>query len=529
MNLLKNQQTAETIDAVYLDLEDLLMENIARHLSDWNQTIDTDRWLMKKLAEIGALNKENIKIIAKMAGIGQRAAEEILYELADEVIDELEPGFMQLAKAGYIDETFEVPKSDNVTQVMEKMVSQAKDKLNLTNTTMLHKAQDAFKGLARNIAKNAIEIMNNNTAAVVTGAESRQQALQRAIKQFANEGITGFVDKRGRNWTPEAYVNMCMRTTVASTAHEIQTARCEDYGIDLIEIDSHSGARPKCAKDQGKIYDLKNGSGHIEDLYGKEIEYYPWNSSSYGEPDGILGINCRHHKYPFVPNVSVQTYFPTKDMDANNKLYKETQVQRAMERDIRKQKRACMMYDKVGDQDAFEEASAKLKEKEKRLENYLDGHKDLHRRKDREQVVGFDKSISKKVTAANKRYTKAQNTDTIPIKDTIIHKSVGAKFKNYKVIDKETDIEYEFAPGTRIQNSEVFAGKGTKHTLHDGVAEGLTKEYGGEPSKWQHAKGFGVLLDAETGEEYQAEVHWFQEETVGKVKFKVKRWLDDEG
>lgn len=30
------------------------------------------------------------------------------------------------------------------------------------------------------------------------------------------------------------------------------------------------------------------------------------------------------------------------------------------------------------------------------------------------------------------------------------------------------------------------------------------------------------------GEERKAEVHWFQEETVGKVKFKVKRWIDED-
>lgn len=118
---------------------------------------------------------------------------------------------------------------------------------------------------------------------------------------------------------------------------------------------------------------------------------------------------------------------------------------------------------------------------------------------------------------------------TIKVKDTIIGRSVGAKFKNYKVIDKTTGVEYEFAPGTRIQNSEVFAGNGTKHPLHEGVAEGLTREFGGTPTKWQHAKGNGILLDRETGEEYSAEVHWFQEESVGKVKLKVKRWLDDEG
>lgn len=126
-----------------------------------------------------------------------------------------------------------------------------------------------------------------------------------------------------------------------------------------------------------------------------------------------------------------------------------------------------------------------------------------------------------------KGVVKSGKNDTIKLKDIIIHRSVGAKARNYKVVDRTTGIEYEFAPGTHVQNAEVFAGKGTKHPLHGGVPEGLTEEYGGDVSKWQHAKGEGILVGEDTGEEYPAEVHWFQEESVGKVKFKVKRWLDE--
>ena len=72
----------------------------------------------------------------------------------------------------------------------------------------------------------------------------------------------------------------------------------------------------------------------------------------------------------------------------------------------------------------------------------------------------------------------------------------------------------------------MFAGHKVKKPLNEEVAEGLAREFGGEPSKWQHAKGIGTVNY--NGEEVKAEVHWFQEETVGKVKFKVKRWLDDE-
>ena len=367
MNLLNNQQAAEAVDSVFIELEAQLMQNIARHLRDWEKPIDTDKWLMQKLAEIGKLNKENIKTIAQMSGLSQTVAEHMLNELAEESISSIEPGFRQLVDRGLADKAVNVGKSKNVKQVTKTLRKQAKEAINLTNTTMLHKAQEAFKSLVQSTSQEALRIMNSNATSVITGAESRQQALRRTIRQFNEKGITGFVDKRGREWTPEAYVNMAMRTTAGRVANEMQTARCLDYGINLISIDSHSGARPKCAKDQGKIFDLNNGSGTTEDLNGKKIRYYPWRSSSYGEPDGLLGINCGHHKYPFVPGVNIQRYFPTDDLDANNKLYKQTQVQRALERDVRKQKRECMLYDTIGDKDAFEESAVKLKAKEAQL------------------------------------------------------------------------------------------------------------------------------------------------------------------
>lgn len=412
MDLLKNQQAAEVIDGIYLDIEAQIMLNMAKHLSDWKKPIDSDKWLAKKLAEIGKLNKENIKIIAELSGIGFEAAEEMLNELAQETLNALEPGFRRLAMSGYAKKAVDPKRSKTVKQVMSTLQKQAKDSLNLTNTTMLHKAQDAFKGLVKEVARQSLQIMNNSAGELISGAESRQQALRTAISRFNEKGITGFVDKRGRNWTPEAYVNMCLRTTSGNVANEIQTARCEDYGINLISIDAHSGARPKCAKDQGKIFDLNNGSGYTEDVHGNKIRYYPWNSSSYGEPDGLLGINCGHHKHPFVPGVSIQYYFPTEDMEANNELYKQTQVQRALERDVRKKKRECMMLSEVGDKEGFKEASVRLKASEAKLKSYVDGNANLHRRKDREQVVGFDKTLSASASAAAKKaFNKKQESE----------------------------------------------------------------------------------------------------------------------
>ena len=106
----------------------------------------------------------------------------------------------------------------------------------------------------------------------------------------------------------------------------------------------------------------------------------------------------------------------------------------------------------------------------------------------------------------------------------MIGRSIGAKAKNYDIIDKIDGSVYNFIEGTRILNAKVFAGyKGAK-PLYQETVDGLVEQYGGKPEKWQHCKGIGTL-NVEN-EEVRAEVHWFQEESVGKVKFKVKRWLD---
>ena len=415
MNLLENQQLAETIDSAYTDLEAMLMRNIIRHIKDYDQPIATDEWLLQKLAEIGKLNKENIKIIAQQAGISQTAAERILQDAAEDAIKSTDAGFRHLVRQGLVDEAVESGQSKTVKQMMKTLRNQAKDTLNVCNTTMLYKARDAFKKLVSAIASDAgeiaekqsfLDILGKHATATTIGAESRQQAVRKCIQEFNDKGIPAFVDRAGREWTPEAYVNMAMRNTARQTAEEMQSARCKDFGVNLIAIDSHSGARPKCAKDQGKIFDLNNGSGYTKDVYGKKIRYYAWKDSSYGEPDGILGINCGHHKWPFIPGVNVQRYFPTEDMGANNKLYKETQVQRALERDVRKQKRECMLFDELGDRDAFEKAAVKLKQKESKLKTYVDSKDHLHRRADREQVVGFGKRVSAEAIAADKRVKK---------------------------------------------------------------------------------------------------------------------------
>ena len=116
-----------------------------------------------------------------------------------------------------------------------------------------------------------------------------------------------------------------------------------------------------------------------------------------------------------------------------------------------------------------------------------------------------------------------EKDDTL-LEEFEIHRSFGAKAKNYWVYDPASGKYFSFVEGTKIRDPKVFAGKGGVRSLLPEVAEGLSKQIGGKPSEWQHCKGFGTIDRA--GEEWEVEVHWFQESSVGKHKFVVKAWLD---
>ena len=90
--------------------------------------------------------------------------------------------------------------------------------------------------------------------------------------------------------------------------------------------------------------------------------------------------------------------------------------------------------------------------------------------------------------------TRLDARGTMKLPDVEILRSLGAKSKNYDIYDPATGDYYRFKEGSRIQNREVFAGYGSRTSLHDRVVEGLSEQCGGDAKKWQHVKGFATLI-----------------------------------
>lgn len=405
---------SQGLSDLYTGLETDLIANIADWLKKGDLSASTPQWKMKLLAQLSALDKANIKTIAEYAGIAPELLSEALESAALSAIEELEPGFRELARNGIIDGC-EVPVEKTMAKSLVTYNRQARNSLNMVNTVMRYKAKSAAQKIVNDTAELAdkqsfLNMLNKATGKVVTGAESRQAAMRQCIKEMTAKGIPAFTDKLGREWSPEAYINMDIRTTANNVAHQAQFDRMDDYGLDFVEVSSHSGARPKCAKDQGKIFSRKNKDGYTTDLHGRKVKYYSWKKSSYGEPDGLLGINCGHHIYPFIPGLSYQAYFPKND-EENAKAYALSQRQRELERRVRKSKRECMTLDTLGDTEGFQKAAVTLRERQKALKQYC-ADNGLSYKADRTAVVGYNRSVAGK---AGKSVDKLYKSDIIKI------------------------------------------------------------------------------------------------------------------
>lgn len=135
----------------------------------------------------------------------------------------------------------------------------------------------------------------------------------------------------------ESAVRMNIITGVNQTCGKLQELRADEVKCDLMELSAYSGARPSHAKWQGKIVSRSGKKGY---LTLKDI--------GYGETTGFKGVNCHHDWLPYYPG-SARTYTQEQlDVWENEKVkyngkeyskYDATQIQRAMERKIRQDKK----------------------------------------------------------------------------------------------------------------------------------------------------------------------------------------------
>lgn len=442
----KIQDLSDPIESVYIAMTNELLVNIGRHITSPTWT-HTAAWEIQKLSELGQLTQENAAIINRWIKSLPQEIRDTMEETRRVALEDIEKQMERAAKAGYLTP----PERDSTVNVLQEYSQQAADQLNLVNTTMLRSSLDQYARMVQltaeieRQAEQTQEILNEAAGSVATGTETRTQALNRAIRRISEEGLAGFYDRAGRSWSPEAYVNMDIRTTVHNVAIQSVKNRMEDYNTQVFQVSAHAGARPLCYPFQGKLYSWNNTAGEIETGNGRMMHYEPLNSTSYGEPAGLFGINCGHYPIPIIPGVTIphaQDFVQPKEK--NDKQYAESQQQRALERKIRAAKRALEMGD------SSPEAKERVRAAQEEMRQFIKTT-GRTRRPDRESLYGGKKAPTppKNQRPENEKVNSQLTTEEPKVDKVMIP---------------------PFEPAKTREQAEAYAGRFAKNVAYKGIS-----------------------------------------------------------
>ena len=249
---------------------------------------------------------------------------------------------------------------------------------------------------------------------ISTGALDYSTAIRRTVDDLADT-MPYITYPSGHTDTLEVAARRAVLTGVNQTCAKLQLARMEEMDCEFVEVTAHEGARPTHAVWQGRVY--HRGGAVVQD--GERYEDFE-TATGYGTGPGLCGWNCRHNFYPFYPGISVRNYTDERlaELDARNipyggglyTRYEITQMQRALERRVRKYKRRYLAETAAG-VDAGQSA-AKLKAARQQLSAFL---AETGERLDgaRAEVPGFGQREAKQADAAASALQSAQNNATL--------------------------------------------------------------------------------------------------------------------
>jgi hypothetical protein len=386
---------------LWQQVEDDILQDIARRmksLGELDPLTPTAIWQAWRLAETRAVrsntvatlarytgkSRAEIKRLLETAGAQTLAADDAVYTAAglDPPPVNQSPALLNLLNAGY-------RQTCGTWQ-------------NLTATTA-NTVTGAFE-----------DRLSRAWGLISTGALDYSTAIRRTVDDLADT-MPYITYPSGHTDTLEVAARRAVLTGVNQTCAKLQLARMEEMDCEFVEVTAHEGARPTHAVWQGRVY--HRGGAVVQD--GERYEDFE-TATGYGTGPGLCGWNCRHNFYPFYPGISVRNYTDERlaELDARNipyggglyTRYEITQMQRALERRVRKYKRRYLAETAAG-VDAGQSA-AKLKAARQQLSAFL---AETGERLDgaRAEVPGFGQREAKQADAAASALQSAQNNATL--------------------------------------------------------------------------------------------------------------------
>ena len=337
----------EELAELFRALEITLLEEICSRLKASDQLNEVTVQDIRALRSHGIDLKEIEKAIRKTSGISETK----LNELLDDVVKRNQKYYTEvidLARVTQPDVLVNATTIDAIrrqTQDVFRNITASMGFLVDAERTMLSPAK-AYQWA-----------LDNAALQVQSGAINYNQAIKTAVKELADSGLKVVDYESGHRDHVDVAVRRAVMAGVSQICAKYTEQSAEYLDTPYFEVSAHVGARDKPGPSpwsshkewQGRVYSVRAG------------DIYPsiYDICGLGAVDGLEGANCRHRRFPWVEGVSERTYtdeqlkhiddghgctFDGKDYTA----YEATQMQRRIERTVRKLKREKAAYKAAG-------------------------------------------------------------------------------------------------------------------------------------------------------------------------------------
>lgn len=337
----------EELAELYRALEDTLLDEICSRFKLADQFNEVTVQDIRALRSHGIELKDIEKAIRKTSGISEKK----LKELLDDVVERNQKYYTDLIDLAHITQPETLVSIEDTWAIYEQ-----------TKQTMrnLTRSMGFLVNAGRTMlspAKAYQWVLDNATMQIQSGAINYNQAIKSAVRQLAQSGLKVVDYESGHRDQIDVAARRAVMTGVNQTCAKYTEQSAEYLETPYFEVSAHSGARDKPGpspwsshKDwQGKVYSIRAG-----DIYQNIYEV-----CGLGYVDGLEGANCRHRRFPWVEGVSERTYTDEKLEHIDDGLgctfegktytaYEATQMQRRVERAIRKLKREKAAYKSAG-------------------------------------------------------------------------------------------------------------------------------------------------------------------------------------
>ena len=348
---------------------------------------DIDR-IIQKLAEVSGMNVNDIYS---------------LFEYSAKTNQDFARQFYRARGISYIPYAQNKVLKDQVRAIAEIT---AREYANISRTSAIGYTVKDLKGnlVFKDISSAYKDIIDKAILNVGQGKTTYQQEMRKAIKQIGQSGLKTLDYESGRSMRLDSAIRQNTLEGLRTLTNQIQEQFGEEFGADGVEVSHHINSAP----DHIDTVDGKQFSLNGDKVVNGKL-YKDFNTVNNSLDRQVSTLNCRHYIFSIVLGVNKPQYTDEQleedkkknkqgfDFDGKHYTnYEGEQLQRLIEREIRKQKDIQILAKASGDKELTQQVQAKITQLTTKYRQVVKVSGLPNQLKTRASVVGY-----KRINVAN--------------------------------------------------------------------------------------------------------------------------------